>query len=97
MCGRCRAVGVRMGQIEVYEWLKERQEMNDFRYFTAKDVMKGLKDKGISNGALIGVTHDLNQLWRFGTVEVTGYDEKRPFMNFTRKYRLKPLSASKKL
>jgi len=45
-----------MGQIEIYEWLKKQFRTGDVRYFTAKEIEKGLNDdglteaKGFSNG-----------------------------------------------
>lgn len=36
-----------MGQIEVYEWLKRQMKTGDLRYFTAKEIEKGLNDEGL--------------------------------------------------
>jgi hypothetical protein len=83
-----------VGQIDVYEYLKKLQEQHDYSFYSAKEIEIALKKQGLSNGAIWGVSRDLNQLYRYGNVEITGYDDKHPFKNFIRKYRLrlKPLS-----
>lgn len=56
-----------MGQIEVYNLLKELRLSGDNRFFSSADVIKMMKDKGYSNGVLDSVRRNIISL------EMTNY------------------------
>lgn len=86
-----------MGQIEVYEWLKKQRSSGDLRYFTAKQVEKGLVEDGLtpSNGYTNGsVKVALLKL------ESAGYLDARrqgKLTDYNRSFRLKDKYAVKKV
>ena len=51
-----------MGQFEVYMWLKTQKEIGNDKYFTTKEIEKGLKDNGATNGMLKGIRVDCIKL-----------------------------------
>lgn len=51
-----------MGQIEVYEFLKAQRSCGNHQFWTIKEVVKALKEQGMSNGSLEGVKGDLVKL-----------------------------------
>lgn len=56
-----------MGQIEVYELLRNLRTMGDEAYYSVSEVEGMLKDRGHTNGVLHGVRGDLLRL------ELSGY------------------------
>lgn len=74
-----------MGQIEVYEFLKDKRALED-TYFSVKQVCEGLRERGFSNGILQGVRGDLLRLEWAGYLEVR-YSNK--FDDWLRLWRLK--------
>jgi hypothetical protein len=57
-----------MGQIEIYNWLLRQRKAGDDRFFSRKEIFKGLKDEGvyISSG---NAWFHFCQLERFGYIE----------------------------
>lgn len=60
-----------MGQIEVYEFLKNKRLQKDDSFWSCKSVEKALLDEGLSCGVVRGVRGDLLRL------EISGYLEPR--------------------
>ena len=78
-----------MGQVDVFFWLRNQRQSGDQRYFTVKQVQDGLRNQGKTNGTILGVRGDLLQLERMGYIEVSGYDEKKPWRDWQRSFRIK--------
>lgn len=55
-----------MSQSDVFDWLVNRRSSGDDSYFLPKEIMKGLKDQGLTNGALSGVRGDCFRLYQQG-------------------------------
>lgn len=60
-----------MGQREVYDWLKKRREEGD-QWYSKKEIEKALKDEGMSNGSLIGLSDDLFRIAQTKLVQMKG-------------------------
>lgn len=60
-----------MGQIEVYEFLKNRLVIGDNAFYSCKAIERALKEGGCSAGIIKGVRGDLLRL------ELSGYLEAR--------------------
>ncbi|MEA2056659.1 MAG: hypothetical protein U9O78_03045 [Patescibacteria group bacterium] len=75
-----------MGQIDVYELLKELRLREDHRYFSSSDIIKLMKEKGFSNGVLESVRRNLISLEisNYLDVKMTG-----KFRDWRRLFRLK--------
>ncbi len=75
-----------MGQIEVYKYMENLRVSGDKKYYSPKEVSEGMKNKGMSNGALKGVWVDLRRLEVYGYLEavMTG-----SITDWRRCYRLK--------
>jgi len=75
-----------MGQEDIFKFLQEQRLSGEERFFSAREVSKKLREKGMSNGALHGVPGDLRRL------EVTGFLEAKcqgKWNDWNRTYRLK--------
>lgn len=59
-----------MGQIEVYELLKNLRTCKDERFFCVREVENLLKEKGFSNGVLKNTRRSLMRLSLSGYLEV---------------------------
>lgn len=71
-----------MGQTDCLEWLKTEYKINADKWFSVKDVQKGLKEKGLTNGSIVKVHKDMVNLWRWGFVEMISasiYDQHKKF------------------
>jgi hypothetical protein len=75
-----------MGQIEVYNYLKKMRLTGDHKYFSVREVEKGLKQQGYSNGVLDTVRGSLIKLEYWGYVETIMTGEIR---NWKRLFRIK--------
>lgn len=60
-----------MSQLDVSNWLKNKRAYTD-KYFTVREIEKGLQAKGFSNGVIKGVNHDLFRLALFNSIEFKG-------------------------
>ena len=60
-----------MGQYDVQEYLDNKRAYTD-KYFTVREIEKGLQELGFSNGVIKGVNHDLHRLALFNSVEYIG-------------------------
>lgn len=60
-----------MGQRDVYDWLKKRREEGD-QWYSKKEIEKALKDEGMSNGSLIGLSDDLFRIAQTKLVQMKG-------------------------
>lgn len=58
-----------MGQIEVYEYLKQQRLSGNHDFFSVIDVVKALKEQGKTNGMLESVRGSLMMLRRYGYLE----------------------------
>lgn len=61
-----------MCQEDVSTFLEEQQEINSNKWFTITQVQKGLKEKGFSNGVILGVRDDLYKLAAFNLIRFKG-------------------------
>ena len=57
-----------MGQIEVYEFLKNKRFIND-ECFSVSDIEKALQEAGFTNGVISGVRGDVIRLEWSGYLE----------------------------
>ena len=75
-----------MGQIEVYNYLKNKRLSGDVSYFSVAEIEKGLREKGYGNGTVQTVRGSLVKLEYWGYVEtvMTG-----KFRNWKRLFRIK--------
>lgn len=73
-----------MGQIEVYEWLKIQRRSGDHRYWSVRQIEKGIHDCGLfpSNGR--GVWGAVVTLESFGYLEVRKIGRLRDFKRVVR-------------
>lgn len=60
-----------MGQREVLAYLENKRAINN-KWYMVKEVQKGLKEKGLGNGAIKGVSSDLYKLSFYGLIEWKG-------------------------
>lgn len=65
-----------MGQTEVFEWLKKKRISGDESFFYPREIEKGLKELGFSNGTLCNIRGDCFRLWQGGNgcLELYDYD-----------------------
>jgi hypothetical protein len=79
-----------MGQIEVFEWLKKMRRCGDNNYFFPKDITKGLKNQGLTNGCLCNVRGDCFRLYQGGNgcIEMKDFD-KKGITNWKKAFRVK--------
>lgn len=75
-----------MGQFEVYMWLKTQFESGNLQWFTTQEIIKGLRDNGLSNGALKGVRVDCIKLVVSQHIKMLDLD-KTGFNNYNRVFR----------
>lgn len=81
-----------MGQIEVYEFLKEKRGYSD-AWFSVADIEEGLKEKGYSNGTIGAVRGDVLRLEWSGYLEAK---KKGKLSDWKRVFRLKAKYIKKK-
>ena len=85
-----------LGQYEVYEWLKNRLESGDDRFFTPKDIELGMIAQGIGterrNGAVRG---DCFRLLSSGYLDMQDLD-KSNLSNWKKVFRIKKQYAKTK-
>ena len=84
-----------MGQMEVYEWLKNQRESGKEQYFTTKEVEKGLTQAGFSNGTIKNLRVDLIKLTVSGYLEMIDLD-KSGLNNYNRVFRIKKVYCNGK-
>lgn len=79
-----------MGQVEVFEWLRDQRECGDDDFFYPKEIEKGLRSKGLSNGALEHIRGDCFRLWQSGNgcLEMKDFDLKGQ-TNWMKAFRVK--------
>lgn len=71
-----------MGQHDVFKWLVNERIKGNHKYKTIKEVQKGLKDQGATNGTIKGVGSDLWKLTACNFLEFRGkglWDHKKLF------------------
>lgn len=51
-----------MGQFDVYNWLKIRALIEPEKWYTIQEITRGLKENGLTNGALEGIRADCIKL-----------------------------------
>jgi hypothetical protein len=79
-----------MSQSDVLDWLVNRRLSGDDSYFLPKEITKGLKDNGLTNGALCGVRGDCFRLWQQGNGCLEMFDQDRKGMtNWLKCFRVK--------
>lgn len=61
-----------MSQDDVHDFLKEQRKLDENKWFRVKDIQDALREKGLSEGVLKGVSNDLYMLMRFGDIEWRG-------------------------
>ena len=77
-----------MGQWDVYEWLKNQFESGNLKWFTPREVEKGLKDAGFSEGYLKFIRTDLIKLAVSKIIEYKDLD-KTGLSNYKKVFRFK--------
>lgn len=86
-----------MGQWDVYEWLKYQYEMGKRCWFTPKEIEKGLKDKGFTQGYLVMIRTDLIKLATANCIDYKDLD-KTGLSNYNKVFRFKEVkNGNKKL
>ncbi len=60
-----------MGQTEVLAWLKNKRAYTD-EYFTAKQIVKGLQEQGVSNGSIKNIHNNLLKLTVYQYIDCKG-------------------------
>lgn len=71
-----------MGQMEILKFLELQRIKKIDKYFTIKEIQKGLKDSGCTNGQLEKVGNCCYKLSIFGFLDVRGkgvWDHKKLF------------------
>lgn len=58
-----------MGQIEVFEYLKNKRLYGSTKFYSVAEIQRGLKEQGCSNGLLHGVRGDVISLEWSGYLE----------------------------
>lgn len=58
-----------MGQIEVFQFLRDEAALGRWGFVTTRDVERGLQERGFSNGMVKGVRGDLMRLTISGYLE----------------------------
>ena len=75
-----------MGQVEVYELLKEKRINGDQRFFSRKNIENMMKLKGYSNGMIENVRRNVISLEASGYLEIKMSGD---FKDWRRLFRLK--------
>jgi hypothetical protein len=75
-----------MGQIEVYNYLKKVRLCGNSEYLTIREIEKGLKEEGYTNGVISSVRGSLIKLEYWGYVETMMTGDTR---NWRRLFRIK--------
>lgn len=79
-----------MGQNDVLDWLRNKRELNFDNYYLPKEIAKGLKELGLSNGALWNTRGDCFRLWQQGNGCLEMFDfDKKGITNQLKAFRLK--------
>lgn len=61
-----------MGQIDVLLWLVNERKIGQDKHYSIKEIQRGLRERGLTNGQLQGVGADLYRLCASGYVEFKG-------------------------
>lgn len=79
-----------MGQSEVFDWLVNKRSAGDQSYFLPKEIAKGLKDQGFSDGVTEHLRGDCFRLWQQGNgcLELKDFDRKG-ITNWLKAFRIK--------
>ena len=79
-----------MGQREVFEWLKMMRLTGDERFFLPKEIEKGLRISGETNGCLCNIRGDCFRLYMNGKgcIELKDFDTKG-MTNWMKAFRIK--------
>lgn len=81
-----------MSQSDVFNWLLMMRLSGDDSYFLPKEIMKGLKDQGLSNGALSGVRGDCFRLYQGGNGCLEMFDrDYKGMTNWLKCFRVKKM------
>lgn len=79
-----------MGQREVFDWLRNKRESGDDRYFLPKEIEMGLKAQGFSNGICEHLRGDCFRLWQRGNGCLEMYDfDTKGRTNWLKAFRVK--------
>lgn len=79
-----------MSQSDVFDWLKHKRSCGDLSYFLPKQIERGLRDQGLSNGALVNVRGDCFRLWQQGNGCLEMFDQDGKGMtNWMKSFRIK--------
>jgi hypothetical protein len=81
-----------MSQDDVFQWLKDRRSSGDHSWFLPPEIRQGLKDKGLTNGALEHIRGDCFKLWMSGNgcLEMKDFDRKG-ITNWSKAFRIKKI------
>jgi hypothetical protein len=79
-----------MGQVEVFEYLVNKRSAGDHSYFLPKEIEKGLRDQGLTNGALCNIRGDCFKLWQQGNGCLEMFDaDHKGITNWLKGFRVK--------
>lgn len=79
-----------MSQSDVFDWLVNKRSSGDDSYFLPKDIEKGLRDQGLTNGALCNIRGDCFKLWQQGNGCLEMFDrDHKGITNWLKCFRVK--------
>lgn len=73
-----------LGQIEVYEWLKLQRVTGDDRFFSVREIERGIQGCGLFNGNWRGVWAAVVALESYGYLDVRRKGHMRDFRRVVR-------------
>jgi DNA-binding transcriptional ArsR family regulator len=75
-----------LGQVEVYQLLKDMRESGDDRFFSVNEICKLMKNKGYTDGVIEGLRKHLLKLYYAGYLEDKMTNK---YSNWKRLFRIK--------
>jgi hypothetical protein len=87
-----------MGQHDVFVWLRGCRECGDESFFYPKEIEKGLRSAGLSNGSLEHIRGDCFSLWQSGNGCLEMYDfDLKGMTNWMKAFRVKKIYCRKRI